>query len=320
PQPLVKIDRPLPRWRFDDTPYSFLKIADGCDHTCAFCAIPGMKGPYTSVPRDILLNEARGLIDTGVREINIIAQDIAPYGKDLYPDYHLPDLLEELCAIDGDFWIRLLYLYPGGITDRFLEVFASQDKICKYLDIPLQHLDPVLLKAMRRPAGEVSTERLIARIRQAVPDVVLRTTLILGFPGETNQSFQKLLRGIEQLRFDWIGTFCYSPEEDTAAYEMAATVSRKTAERRQLHVIRNQEMITLEKQMRHVGKILRVLVESISEDRTEAHGRSWREAPDVDGEITLYFDPDAPNPPRPGDFINARIIAAEPYDLFAEPA
>jgi ribosomal protein S12 methylthiotransferase len=218
PPPLMTMDHAIPRLRLDRSPAAYLKIADGCNHTCSFCAIPSMKGPYVSVPREIVLEEARALLDSGVRELDLVAQDLAPYGRDLYGEaYGLPDLLEALCRIEGDFRIRLLYLYPAGLTDRFLEVFAREEKICKYLDIPLQHLDLDVLRAMRRPdAGGGIAER-IERVRQAVPAVAIRTTMIVGFPGETSQAFKNLLRSVEEIRFDWLGAFCFSPEEGTPA-------------------------------------------------------------------------------------------------------
>ena len=321
PAPLMRVEHSLPRKRLDDLPYAFLKIADGCGHACTFCAIPAMKGPYVSVPREILLEEARGLVSAGARELNLIAQDLVPYGRDLYSDYALPDLLEDLCRIEGDFRIRLLYFYPGGLTPRFLEVFAREPKICKYLDIPLQHLDPAILRAMRRPSGDASAPKQIERLRDAVPDVVLRTTMIVGFPGETAQAFSRLLRGVEQIRFDWLGVFKYSPEEDTPARDMPGQVPARTALRREGRLLETQQRITAASLARQVGRRLRVLVESVSEDGCEARGRSWREAPEVDGSVIVALDGvPGEEVPRRGDFLDVEIVQARVYDLIGRPA
>jgi ribosomal protein S12 methylthiotransferase len=320
PPPLMKVERALPRRKLDDLPYAFLKIADGCSHACAFCAIPAMKGPYVSVPREIVLEEARALVAAEARELNLIAQDLVPYGRDLYADYALPDLLEDLCRIEGDFWIRLLYFYPMGLTPRFIEVFAREPKICKYLDIPLQHLDPGILRAMRRPAGDDAAQEQIARLRTAVPDVAIRTTMIVGFPGETSEAFKRLLRGVEEIRFDWLGAFQYSPEEGTPARDLLGQVPPKTALRRQERLLQTQQRITSEILARQVGRQLRVLIESVSEDGREARGRSQREAPEVDGSVIVSLQgvPKAARP-RPGDFLNVRITEARIYDLVGRP-
>jgi ribosomal protein S12 methylthiotransferase len=316
PPPLTGARHPLPRKRLDDLPYAYLKIADGCDHACSFCAIPAMKGPYASVPRETVLDEARGLLDSGARELNLIAQDLVPYGRDLYGDYGLPDLLGDLCRIEGDFWIRLLYFYPAGLTPRFLEVFAREEKICKYLDMPLQHLDPAILKAMRRPSGDAGAREQIERLRAAVPEAVIRTTMIVGFPGETAQAFNRLLRGVEQIRFDWLGVFKYSPEEGTPAREMPGRVSARTALRREAKLLETQQRITAASLARQVGRRLRVLIESVSDDGREARGRSWREAPEVDGSVIVDLGGGSRKGlPRRGDFLDVEIAQARVYDL-----
>jgi ribosomal protein S12 methylthiotransferase len=315
PPPDMRISRPMPRARLDPWPHAFLKIADGCDHACSFCAIPSMKGPYASVPREILLEEARGLVQVGARELVLVAQDIAPYGRDLYDDYALPELLRDLCRIDGDFRLRLLYMYPSGLTDRFVEVFASEEKIQKYLDVPLQHLDPAILRAMRRPAGDEAVRERIAALRKAVPEVALRTTMIVGFPGESKPAFERLLDGVRELRFDWLGVFAWSPEEGTPALELPGRVSPATAERRREKVLKVQQGITHEAQRAQVGRVLRVLIESFAEDGSEAHGRSYREAPEVDGLVVIPLGADPEYVPENGEFVEVEIVEAEPYDL-----
>ncbi|MFP4378871.1 MAG: 30S ribosomal protein S12 methylthiotransferase RimO [Candidatus Sumerlaeia bacterium] len=314
--PDMAMDKPLPRARLDAWPHAFLKIADGCDHRCAFCAIPAMKGPYRSVPREIILEEARGLVEIGTRELVLIAQDISPYGRDLYDDYNLNHLLEDICRIDGEFRVRLMYFYPSGLTPEFIEVFAREDKICKYLDMPLQHLDPGVLRAMQRPAAEDATREKIARLREAVPDVVLRTTMIVGFPGESNAAFKRLLDGVKELRFDWLGAFEWSPEEGTPAAESPNRVAPRMVERRREKLLKLQEQITAEKLEGLIGQRIRVLVESFEEDGSAAHGRSWREAPEVDGLVIMPLEEEPEYVPENGEFIEVEIEDASDLNLY----
>ena len=318
PAPLMRMDAPLRRKRLDNGPFAYLKIADGCNHACSFCAIPAMKGPYISVPREIVLQEAADLVRGGVREINLIAQDISPYGRDLYDDYELPDLLRDLAAIEGDFWLRLLYFYPAGLTPRFMNTFQNEPKICKYLDIPLQHLDSRILKAMNRPAGDEGLMRRIAELRQAIPDIVLRTTMITGFPGETPAAFQNLLKGIGEIQFERLGAFAYSPEQGTPAAEMGGAVSAATARHRLDLLMKSQAKISLALQRRMIGKTLRVLVESIDASGKLAIARSYREAPDVDGNIIITLPSREKAGITIGDFLNVRITKARTHDLVAE--
>jgi ribosomal protein S12 methylthiotransferase len=365
--PVMRMTGPVPRRALDAAPHAFLKIADGCDHACAFCAIPAMKGPYVSVPREIVLDEARGLVVRRAREIVLIAQDLAPYGRDLYDDYRLPELLEDLCRIEGNFRLRLLYFYPGGLTDRFLEVFAREEKICKYLDIPLQHLDPEILRLMRRPTHHMRAEDgaqtapqsrtgilpvprdagtelerdrqdacptlpdapsspvqpatadvtgRIAALRAAVPDVVVRTTMIVGFPGERREHFERLLAGVRELRFERLGAFAFSPEEGTPAVKLPHPVASATAQRRMDRLMRQQAEIALESQRAQIGRTLRVLVEQVAEDGSEAVGRSYREAPDVDGQVVVALGARGKRARvAVGDLVDVTITEADPYDL-----
>ncbi len=315
-EPRVDIYRFLRRRRFEPLPYAFLKIADGCNHACTFCSIPRMKGKLRSVPPEILLEEARALLREGVRELNIVAQDISVYGADRWKDYRLPELLRDLCALDGDFWVRCLYCYPGGVTDALLKTMAGQPKIVPYLDIPLQHLDPEVLHRMKRPFREVDTAALAGRLRAAIPGLTLRTTMIVGFPGETPQAFERLLEGIRTIRFERLGVFMYSQEEDTPAGSAPRQVGQTTKQKRWNAVMQEQFFISEECNQARVGTRTRVLVESFDEERRLYVGRSAAEAPEVDGKVFLESEQPLP----PGTFVEAEIIAAEPYDVQARVA
>ncbi|HOE65755.1 MAG TPA: 30S ribosomal protein S12 methylthiotransferase RimO [Candidatus Hydrogenedentes bacterium] len=299
------------RKRLDDKPYAFLKIADGCNHACTFCAIPGMKGPLRSVPGEALLREARGLLDQGVRELVLVAQDVAAYGQDRDRRYRLPELLRDLCALEGDFWVRCMYCYPGGITDALVETLRQESKVTPYLDIPLQHLDEEVLCAMRRPCREVDVFALVERLRRDVPGVVLRTTLLAGFPGETPAAHRRLLEGMKRLRFDWLGAFPYSEEEGTPAAEMKQ-VGKRTRDKRWREVMELQARITAERNEARVGRRVRVLVEEFDAVRSMWMGRSAGEAPEVDGAV--FFE--AEGPVAPGDFVEVVLTRAETYDVF----
>jgi len=315
PAPIVQLRKPLHRRRLTDKPCSFLKIADGCSHHCTFCSIPLMKGKLRSVPPDILMQEAQLLLKQGVRELNLVAQDITAYGTDRWRDYRLPNLLRDLCALDGDFWIRCLYCYPGGITKRLIEVLATQPKIVPYLDIPLQHLDPEMLRRMRRPHHELNTEKLVARLREAVPNIALRTTMIVGFPGETYRAHKRMLEGMRRLTFDWLGVFQFSPEEDTPAARFPRQVGPRTREKRWHAVMGLQAQITAERNAERVGRCERVLLEDYDEAQRKWVGRSSREAPEVDGKILI--EPDASF--SCGRFAQVRITASDVYDVLATP-
>ncbi|MBI2433206.1 MAG: 30S ribosomal protein S12 methylthiotransferase RimO [Candidatus Hydrogenedentes bacterium] len=312
PSPVVDIYRLIRRRRIEQTPHAFLKISDGCNHACTFCSIPSMKGKLRSVPPEILLDEARGLLDQGVRELNLVAQDLADYGRDRWKDYRLPELLRDLAALDGDFWLRCLYVYPGGITDRFLEVLASEPKIVPYLDMPLQHLDTETLHRMKRPHREVNTVQLVRRLREALPNLTLRTTMIVGFPGETPQAHQRMLDLVEELRFDRLGVFQYSREEDTPAAAMPRQVGKQVREKRWHAVMERQAEISARLNERRMGRHERVLVEAYDADQRLWVGRSGAEAPEIDGNI--FFS--APGYLRVGDFVHVEITEPDVYDLY----
>lgn len=313
--PVVEIEQFMRRKRMENTPHAFLKISDGCNHGCTFCSIPLMKGKHRSVRPPILLEEARALIEQGVKELVLVAQDLGDYGKDFGRDYRVPELLKDLASIEGDFWIRCMYLYPAGVTDRFIDVMATEPKVVPYIDMPLQHLDIEVMKRMRRPSREANTVEVVRRLRAAVPDVAIRTTMIVGFPGESRQAHRNLIAAMEELRFNWLGAFQYSPEEGTPAEAMDRHIPPATKERRWQAVMETQAAITEAWNRARIGTRTRVLVERFDAMRHAWTGRSPYEAPEVDGTVVIECD----EPLTPGTFVDVEIVDAEVYDLIAEP-
>ncbi|MBN1517557.1 30S ribosomal protein S12 methylthiotransferase RimO [Candidatus Sumerlaeota bacterium] len=319
PQPdrsvvLVDLKEQLPRAPLDNRPYAYLKISDGCNHQCTFCSIPLMKGRMSSVPREIVLHEARGLIERGAREINIVAQDSGDYGRDRYEDYRLDRLVEDLIALDGDFRVRLLYCYPMGVTERLIELLAGHPKVCNYLDMPLQHLDREVLRRMKRPHSEMHAEELIGRLRERAPEIALRTTFITGFPGETDAAFENLLEGVRRIQFDWLGAFTFSREEGTPSAEMPDQIPDALKQERYERLMIEQQSITEAKLRARVGSVERVLIEAQAEEPENCYaGRSEKEAPEVDGLIFVESEKKL----TPGAIVSAQIINSGPYDLFA---
>ncbi|HOJ69134.1 MAG TPA: 30S ribosomal protein S12 methylthiotransferase RimO [Candidatus Hydrogenedentes bacterium] len=294
---------------------AFLKISDGCDHDCAFCAIPMMKGPHRSVPRDVLLAEARALLRRGARELVLVAQDSTAYGRDLYDDYGLAELLADLDALPGDFWIRILYAYPTGIRPRLLDAMASLRHVVPYLDMPLQHLDPDVLRRMRRPVRAADPFVVTEKLRRAVPGITLRTTFILGHPGETRQAFTRLMKSVESIRFNWAGAFAWSPEEGTDSASHEDRPDPRTVRRRLERFMTRQAEITAAWNAERVGGVEEVLIESVDPESGMAIGRTVREAPEVDGSVYLRRAGDY----VPGHVVPARIVNASVFDLEAEP-
>lgn len=311
--PVVKVREDLPRKQLGPSlPYAYLKIADGCNHNCTFCAIPSFKGRLQSVKKEILLAEARLLLGRGVREINIVAQDTSDYGKDIYGrEYGISELLSEMVAIPGDFWIRLFYFYPGGVTEKFIEVLSSSPKIARYIDMPLQHLHPEVLRRMKRPYKDVNTFQAIDRLRAAAPDLTLRTTFIVGFPGETEEEFSYLLDGVQRAQFRRMGAFEYSVEEGTPAGEMKQRVASRLKKSRYNQLMTLQGTISRELNERQIGLEMKVLVEAQLDDGRYV-GRSEADAADVDG-VVIIEGSDL----RIGDFATVKVTAADTYDLFA---
>jgi len=291
---------------------AYLKIADGCDAACAFCAIPLIKGPQRSKPLADVLREARELADQGVQEIVLIAQDTTAYGRDRSEPEALPGLLRALAkAVPGVSWLRILYAYPQHVTPQLIETMASLPQVCHYLDLPLQHGHPEMLKRMRRPQDIDRVHHLIARLRQAMPDIALRSSFIVGHPGETEDEFASLLSFIREISFDQVGVFSYSPEEGTPAASLPDRVPPTLVAERHQRAMLVQQEISRQRNQAQVGRVLRILVEGAGDGLTV--GRSYREAPEIDGLVLL------PGEAPVGEFIEARIVAAKAYDLIAEP-
>ena len=316
PSPSVEVCRFLRRRRLDAKPYAFLKIADGCNYACSFCSIPRMKGPLHSVPQDILLREAQSLLTQGVRELNLVAQDICAYGLDRGTGERLPQLLRALCAIDGDFWIRCLYCYPGGITDELIDIIAAEPKIVPYLDLPLQHFDSDLLFRMKRPSHDINAFELVRRLRDAIPGLTLRTTVLVGFPGETPQAHRRMLEAIRALAFDRLGAFQYSREEGTSAAEMPRQVGARTRETRWRAVMELQSEVAAGLNRKRIGQHVRVLLDEYDALRKQWSARSAAEAPEVDGCVWVKPTKDF----APGQFISVEITGADVYDVQASVA
>lgn len=294
---------------------SYLKIAEGCDNRCSYCAIPDIRGRFRSVPMENLLDEARKLAAEGVRELNVIAQDTTRYGIDLYGKYMLPELLTELCRIEELKWIRILYCYPERITDELLDVMAREDKIVKYIDLPIQHCDDAILKAMHRQGTEASLREVIKKIRDKVEGVVIRTTLITGFPGETEEQFNRLAEFVNEMEFDRLGCFPYSEEEGTPAAEMECQIDEEVREHRAEIIMEQQSVIAEKKNNALIGKTLEVVTEGFDRYGECWFGRSAADAPEIDGKI-FFTAPD--KKPFPGCFVKVRIDDILDYDLIGE--
>ena len=285
-------------------PYTaYLKIAEGCDNRCSYCAIPEIRGPYRSRSMEDVEDEARRLAAGGAKELILVAQDTSRYGFDLYHRLMLPELLRRLCRIEGPEWIRFLYAYPDSITDELLETMAMEDKIVKYLDLPLQHCCGKILRAMRRAGDRESLTALMKKIRAAVPDVTLRTTLIAGFPGETEEDFEELCGFVRDVRFERLGCFAYSQEEGTAAAALPDQLDEEEKRRRAELIMEIQMGIMQEQAEALTGKVLRVLTEGYGREEGLSYGRGTADAPDIDGRV--WFS--ARRRPEPGRFVNVKI-------------
>lgn len=293
--------------------YAYLKIGEGCNWHCAYCAIPLIRGNYRSVPMEKVLEEAEGLVAVGVKEIIVIAQDTTYYGKDLYGERKLAELLRRLCAIEGVEWVRLHYAYPTDFPQDVIEVLRDEPKMCKYLDIPLQHISDNVLSAMRRRISKAETEELVARLRREIPDIALRTTMLVGFPGETEEDFEELCDFVQRVRFDRLGAFAYSEEEGTpSALHLTDDVPEEVKEERVDRLMKIQKRISLALNGERVGKEMRVIV-----DRKEGDyyvTRSQYDSPEVDEEILVA----ATGPLAEGDMVNIVVIDYDEYDLYGE--
>lgn len=289
---------------------AYLRIADGCDNRCSYCAIPDIRGGFASRPEEHVLEEARALADQGVRELVLVAQDVTRYGLDAHGRLTLPSLLDRLSGVDGVDWIRLLYLHPSRVTDELIETIAGNEKVCKYVDIPLQHCAESVLRAMNRPGSRTDYGELIARIRDSCPDVALRTTFVVGFPGETEADFEELADFVAEMRFDRMGAFRYSIEDGTPAADMPARTPARVAESRLRRMMTLQQGLSLESNRRLVGSGLEVLIERVEGDLRV--GRSHRDAPEIDG--VVYVEGSSASP---GEMVHAAVTGATHYDLTA---
>ncbi len=314
----AKTDLPLSGRRLLSTPayYAYLKVADGCDNRCSYCAIPLIRGGFRSRPMEELEAEACQLVAGGAKEINLIAQDTTRYGEDIYGSFMLPQLIDRLCQIEGLRWLRILYCYPTRVTPELLAAMARQPKVVPYMDIPFQHADGRLLRAMNRQGDSRSALELIAEVRRTLPGAVLRTTLITGFPGETEEQFAALCGFIKEAKFERLGAFAYSQEEDTPAAGMKGQLPDKVKRRRAEQIMEIQMGIAFGFAKSCIGHTLEVLCEGYDEGRGQYFGRSYMDAPDIDTKV--YFT--SRGHVSPGDFVAVAITAADGYDLVGHKA
>ncbi len=310
-----KTQLPLCGGRIRSTPfyYSYLKIAEGCDNKCTYCAIPLIRGSFRSRPMDDILNEARELGRKGVKEFIVIAQDSSRYGEDLCGRSLLPELLRKLCAIEEVSYVRVLYCYPERITDELIEVFAEEPKLLKYIDIPMQHCSARILKRMNRRGDRESLSALVHKLRERVPGIVVRTTLMTGFPGETEEDFAELSEFVEEMKFDRLGCFAYSIEENTPAASMKDQLDEETKRHRQNIIMEQQGRIMAERNRKFIGKRIDVLCEGYDTETSCWYGRTYADAPEVDGRI--YFITEGDARPRIGEVCRIAVSDSLDYDL-----
>lgn len=292
--------------------WAYLKIAEGCDNRCSYCAIPGIRGGFRSRTIESCVDEAKALAESGVKELILIAQDTTKYGQDLYGKYSLDILLKELVKIDGIEWIRLFYCYPQRITDSLINVIANEEKVCNYIDIPLQHSDKTVLKNMNRVGDGEDYRALISKMRKAIPGLALRTTFMVGFPGETDEQFENLCKFTEDVKFDKMGCFTFSPEEDTPAYDMQNQIDDDVKVRRQEVLMNKQYSITEELNKQRIGRIYKVIIDTF--DGEKYVGRSYMDSPEIDSGIIFTCD----NNLNIGDFVNVEITDYNGYDLIGK--
>lgn len=293
--------------------YAYLKISEGCDNPCSFCAIPIMRGKHVSQPLESLVSEAESLARKGVRELIIIGQDTTDYGKDIYGKRNITELLQKLSAIEGIEWIKLLYAYPSHFPDELIDEIANNPKMCKYLDMPLQHISDEVLKSMRRGITARRTRELCSRLRERIPGLTLRTTFIVGYPNETKIEFGELYNFVEEMEFDRMGVFLYSVEDDTSAFELGDTVSAKEKEKRKAKLMKLQQSISQKKNSELIGKTVKVIIDA--EESEYYIGRTEKDAPEVDGEVLVEKSDMCL---LPGNFYNVEIIDSNEYDLFGK--
>lgn len=294
--------------------YAYLKIAEGCDKRCSYCIIPKVRGNYRSIPMESLLAEARKLVEFGAKELILVAQETTLYGKDLYGEKSLPRLLHELCKIDGLYWIRILYCYPEEITDELIETIRTEEKVCHYLDIPIQHASDNILKRMGRRTNQAELRDMIARLRERIPDICLRTTLITGFPGETQEDHEELMAFVDEMEFDRLGVFTYSAEEDTPAAEFEDQIEEEIKKDRQAEIMELQQEIAFEKAENAVGRTVLAMIEGKLPDENAYAARTYMDAPNVDGLVFVQTSREL----MTGDFVKVKITGSYEYDLIGE--
>lgn len=311
-----RCDLPLEGQRILTTPqyWAYLKIGEGCSNRCTYCTIPSIRGNMRSRSMENVIEEAKQLAELGVKELILIAQDTTSYGLDLYGELKLPELLNELCKIDSIEWIRLLYCYPDRITDELVETMKNQDKVVNYIDLPLQHADDKILKAMNRRGDQALIRSVISKLRTEIPDVVIRTTFIVGFPGEGEEEFETLAEFVNEIEFDRLGVFTFSPQEGTPAFDMEGQVDEDVKTRRGEVIMQDQYSIMEEKNNEKIGKTYKVVVEEYDGYSDSYTGRTYMDAPEIDGLVKFTSQKDL----DVGDFVDVEIFDVEDYDLIGE--
>lgn len=294
--------------------FAYLKIAEGCDKHCTYCIIPKLRGNYRSVPMERLIKEAEDLAEQGVKELILVAQETTVYGQDIYGEKSLHKLLKELCKISGIRWIRILYCYPEEIDDNLIQVIKEESKICHYLDLPIQHASDEILKRMGRRTSKKQLVEIIGKLRSEIPDIALRTTLITGFPGESEANHEELMEFVDEMEFDRLGVFTYSPEEDTPAADMPEQIEESVKEDRQAELMELQQDIAFDKAEDMVGSEVLMMVEGKVADENVYVGRTYKDAPNVDGLIFVHTDAELIT----GDFAKVKVTGALEYDLIGE--
>lgn len=294
--------------------FAYLKIAEGCDKHCTYCIIPKIRGTYRSIPMESLIQEAEQLADNGTKELILVAQETTLYGQDLYGEKSLPKLLNHLCRISGIHWIRILYCYPEEITEELIQTIKAEEKICNYLDMPIQHASDAILKRMGRHTNQAELREIIARLRKEIPDICIRTTLITGFPGETEEDHEELMGFVNEMEFDRLGVFTYSPEEDTPAAVMEDQIEEDTKEKHQAEIMELQQEIAFEKAEAMVGRVVSAMIEGKVTDEPAYLARTYKDAPNVDGYLFIHTEQEL----MTGDYVKAKITGSHEYDLIGE--
>ena len=318
PMPMLTQAQFLDRTITTGSNYAYIKIGEGCSNRCTYCAIPYIRGPFVSRKMEDIIEEAKELADKGIKELIVIAQDTTKYGEDIYGKSKLAELLQELSKIEGIKWLRFLYSYPEGITDELIEVVQKNDKIAKYFDIPIQHISDDVLKRMNRRTSKKQITNLLKKIREKIPNVTLRTSLIVGFPGETEENFKELQEFIKEAKFDKLGTFMYSKEEGTPAEKLPEQIHGNTKKARYNKIMKEQQEISKQNQEKRLGERCEVLIENISFDGKYFVGRTMQDVPDIDGLVYVKNDGERKVEELLNKFVECEITGISEYDLIAK--